>query len=246
MIYLQRYAETGKIGKEESSVLNHAIVNGLPYRFLDEALIGCQENYPDLSLFVGSVEACRVVLSRMGHLLPSPNYYPNELSQFLGREVWLGTKTNVIASMAQGVSVFAKPAMKWKLFTGQVFDESSGFSIINEVSNDERLWLSDVVGFKSEFRAYVADRELIAVSQYAGEDDADADLDTIKMAVDQFGNNPANPSTYAFDWGYTEDGSFLLIEVNHCFAIGRYAGISDREYYRFLEGGWNNLTSESV
>lgn len=242
MIYLQRYAETGKIGKEESSVLRHAIMERLPYRFLDESALGELEHYHDLSLFVGSVEGSRLVLNSLGYSLPEPNYYPTELSKFLGREVWTGTSANVVLNMAEGNAIFAKPANKWKLFTGQLFDDTSGYTIIKDVANDEELWLSEPVDFVSEFRAYVADGELLKVCQYEGEEDAEPDLGVINEAIALFAEDPNNPTTYAFDWGYTTQGSFLLVEMNHGFAIGCYSGISDKDYYRFIKAGWLQLT----
>lgn len=242
MIYLQRYTETGKIGKEESSVLRHAIMEQLPYRFLDEQLIGQVDYYQDLSLFVGSVEGCRLVLDSLGYSLPQPNYYPAELAKYLGRKVWGGKSTNVILKMAEGNAVFAKPANKWKLFTGQLFDATSGYSIIKTVEIDEELWLSEPVEFVCEFRAYVVNGELLNVSQYTGDDDAEPDLDVIQEAIVLFGSNPQNPTTYAFDWGYTAQGSFLMVEMNHGFAIGHYHSISDKDYYRFIEAGWHQLT----
>lgn len=238
MILLQRYAESGKIGKEEMAVLNHAILNGLPYRFINETDLSLA---PPHSLFVGSVEGVRQILELSGKTLPEPDYYPKVLGKYMSRQVWDGTPHAVMIEVAQGHSVFAKPKNEWKSFTGQVFDRHDGMGLIASLDDDMELWVSEVIDIDSEFRVYVQSGEVVATCQYTGEEDRTPDMSMIQQAVSDLKTSGFRTDTYAFDWGLTKDGNTVFIEMNDAFAIGRYKGISDKEYYEFLQSRWNQL-----
>ncbi|MGD1524111.1 ATP-grasp domain-containing protein [Vibrio harveyi] len=247
MIYLQRY-ESGRLGREEKAVLLHATVERLPVTYFTYAQLenGELELTRD-DLVVGSVEAIRLALGSLGRKLPSPIYYPRILGRFLGRRVFPGSKRDVLLTMIQEQSVFAKPKDDWKTFVGQVFSQESGYSVISSISDDTMLYLSDVVSFVSEHRVYVKNHEVIACCQYDGEEDSTPDMSKVLEAIDILRSEPASPfpSTYAIDWGILDSGETVLVELNDGFSIGKYKGITDREYYEFLKERWNEMLGKS-
>lgn len=49
------------------------------------------------------------------------------------------------------------------------------------------------------------------------------------------------PAAYAMDWGVTDDGRTLLVEVNEGYSVGAY-GLYFTDYARFLSARWAQLT----
>lgn len=244
MIYLQRY-NGNKLGREEQAVLLHATMEQLPVSYFTYEQLengACQPVKGDL--VVGSVEACRLALKLQGKSLPSPIYYPKVLGRFLHRRVFPGSKRDIILSIAQGYPIFAKPKDDWKTFVGQVFDQESGFSIIQSIDEHTMLYLSEVVEFDSEYRVYVKDHKIIACCQYSGDEDGCPDMSKIQEAVEILKAERNGPfsSTYAFDWGILKTGETAIVEMNDAFAIGKYKGISNKDYYEFLKERWNELS----
>ncbi|EGR2227645.1 DUF4343 domain-containing protein [Vibrio parahaemolyticus] len=242
MIVLQKYKETGKIGKEEMAVLHHAIMEGLPYQYVSEDDIESISSIPEVSLFVGSVEGTRMALDALGKNLPLPNYYPEALTKFLGRHIEVGTIANVISRIASGERVFAKPVDQWKSWTGQVFSESEGFSILSQLDKSTKVWLAEEIEFESEFRVYVTNGKVVSIDQYSGDVDREINTDSITEAIGLLKNDDYHTDTYAFDWGLTKSGDLLLVEMNDAFAMGKYFKISNKEYYEFLHARWQSMT----
>lgn len=243
MIVLQKYKEAENIGKEEMAVLHHAIMEGLPYQYVNEDDIDLISSLPEVTLFVGSVEGTRKALGALGKTLPLPNYYPDTLTKFLGRHVEVGTIANVISKIASGERVFAKPVDQWKSWTGQVFSESEGFSILSQLDKSTKVWLAEEIEFESEFRVYVMNGKVVSIDQYAGEVDREIDEEKISEAVSLLKSGGYHTDTYAFDWGLTPSGELVLVEMNDAFAIGKYFKISNKEYFEFLLTRWHSMTA---
>ncbi|PSV00716.1 ATP-grasp domain-containing protein [Photobacterium kishitanii] len=241
-IALQVYSERNEIGREEKSILNHAIMERLDYTYINEKSLTTPPS--NLRLFVGSVEGTQMVLSSMNKVLPVPDYYPEALTKYLGsRSVKRTTINEVFATIAAGKSTFVKPVYDWKSFTGFVADESVGYGTLSKFSIRKPVWISEIVNFQYEFRAYVSKNELLAVCQYTGEMDMTPNFDIILSAIKKLKDSGYPYDTYAFDWGYTTAGEFILVEMNGAFSIGKYCGITDKQYYTFLNNGWSMITS---
>lgn len=240
-IFLQR-SEERSLGREESKVMAYAIMENIPYQFFShkDLFAGNIELDKDL-LVVGSVESFREAIRQLTGLVLDVDCLPHCLHNFLERDVWLGTKSDVLFEMIQGREVFAKP-LKTKLFTGQLFSESQGFSILEELSSEEKLYLSEVVTWTSEFRAYVRNGEIVAICQYAGEEDDSPDESVIRNAVDNYQKESPKHKNFTLDFGITRDRRTTFIELNDGWAIGAYKGISDQDYFGLLWSRWKELT----
>jgi len=241
MIYLQKYAENG-LGREEKAILQYLILESIPYRFasLDEP--GCQfkSKIDNCEMFVGSVEGVTKILEVLGYASPIPNYYPACLHQFLKRKVWSGRISDVKLFLQDG-ALFIKPFDEWKTFTGSIITPQNSNLFIDKYPADMKIWFSEVVNYVSEFRVYVTEGKCTAICQYSGEEDSVIETEEILEAITIMNLDDSQKKTYAFDWGLTEDGKVSLVELNGSFAIGKYSGITNRQYFSFLMSGWKQL-----
>ncbi len=48
------------------------------------------------------------------------------------------------------------------------------------------------------------------------------------------------PHAYSLDWGVTDDGRTLLVEMNEGYALGHY-GLPPVSYARFLAARWHQI-----
>ncbi|MGL5804285.1 MAG: ATP-grasp domain-containing protein, partial [Xenococcaceae cyanobacterium] len=51
----------------------------------------------------------------------------------------------------------------------------------------------------------------------------------------------SSPKTYASDFGVTETGKTLLVEVNNGYSLGSY-GLFYLDYAKFLSAKWSEMT----
>lgn len=241
IILLQRYKELHDIGREEASILHHAIINRVPYVFINEDdLEGARERY-NIDLFVGSVEGMAVIFN--GNI-PKPDYYPTALFEFFSnRNIRKGTLSLAKEIVSAGGSVFVKPEREWKSFTGFVARAISDFVPLASFTDDYQVWLSDEIDIKCEFRIYVCNGEILAVCQYTAEEDYSLDTKQIERSIHLLKESNYQYDTYAVDFALTPTDELVLIEMNNAFAIGKYKGISDSDYYKFLKYGFERLTS---
>lgn len=163
--------------------------------------------------------------------------YPDELAGFLGRRL---RRTNVkTARELTGQRLFIKP-VEHKLFGGFVttgtFDDQLR---LGSYSENEELWLGDVVDFVSEYRCFVLRGEVIAVHWYRGDWSVAIRRSVVEAAVEAYGSAPV---AYTLDFGATRDGRTLLVEVNDGYAMGTY-GLRAELYAAMLEARWEELTA---
>jgi phage terminase large subunit len=78
---------------------------------------------------------------------------------------------------------------------------------------------------------------------YAGDIFLHPNAETVRAAIDAF--QPEAPVAYGIDFGVTNDGRTLLVEVNDAFALGCY-GLSAVEYAEMLEDRWLEVVSEKA
>ena len=244
MIWLQRDHEQG-LSVEGRLIYHYALMEGLPTRFFT-SLSELHAITQSTDLVVGSVEAVSRVMQQQGIPVPEPDYYPLCLHGSLGRTV---KKTTWAEALKQAATepVFVK-SHQWKRLTGMVMrpGEQMGTLAHSGMVDDDPVWVSDLVAFRSEHRVYVVHDTIVAVSQYGEEPDDDGlDLPLIQQAVALM-SGYAPRQAYAFDWGILQSGETILIENNDAWAIGAYPGISPVAYYHLLNERWKELVSTSL
>lgn len=234
-VYLQR--EHGKFSYESQLVYRHCVMEKIPTRYF--SLDDPDLTFENAQLVVGSVEAMNTAFNRLGIQPPTPAYYPNYLKPYFHREIWSGTVKDVMAKLIFGHSVFAK-SKEWKKITGQVFDHTTGFSVLNENEKSLEMYLSDCVNFVSEYRVYVQGDEIKTVCHYWG-DDIEYDCSVVEQIADLLYRNNPTLKAYVFDIGVLSTGETALVEVNDAWAIGAYSGIDAKQYYNLLQIRWNSI-----
>lgn len=186
-------------------------------------------------VIVGYVEAVRSRLRDFGITAPEIDY-PEELSAFLGRKIW-AAKLSQISDCPSTWPVFIKP-VEDKKFTGVVVRSPRDLMGCGTYGEDPDVLCSEVVNFKAEWRCFVRYGRISDVRPYKGDWKLHYNPDVIESAVRQF---HSAPNGYAIDFGLTDDGRTLMIEVNDGYALGSY-GLFYLDYAKLLSARWAQLT----
>lgn len=184
---------------------------------------------------VGGMGTVRSRLEELG-VLPEPIDYPETLTTYLGRKTWTTTFGEVRAGLGRKPT-FVKP-VKGKLFTGAVVSSASDLVRLHIATPDDVLVLcSEPVRFVQEWRCFVMRGEILDVRPYGDGWRAQFDPEVVEGAVAAYRDAPAG---YAADFGVTEDGRTLLVEVNDGYALGSY-GLQRNLYAQLLSARWAEL-----
>jgi hypothetical protein len=139
--------------------------------------------------------------------------------------------------------LFVKP-IQIKLFNGFVF---KGFDYIDYDDHDKEqlenlgklllsddVYISTVVNFIAEWRVYVSKGKVLGQCRYdENEDEYSLKLAFVGEVIEKLGNR-----TVALDVGLLDTGEFCVVELNDAWACGKYQGISNADYFRFLSTRW--------
>lgn len=185
-------------------------------------------------IIVGGITTIRKKMTDWGIPLPEYNY-PDELEQYLGRKVWSDTLNAVLSDKTKW-PVFMKP-VKNKVFVGFVLRCENDIPKLRAAKKDEPVLCSTPVEFLSEWRVFVRYGKICDVKLYRGDWRYVYDAELIEQAVQAYKDSPAG---YAVDFGVTEDGRTLLIEINDGYSLGCY-GMEPVEYARLLSARWSEL-----
>lgn len=142
--------------------------------------------------------------------------------------------------------LFIKP-VETKLFTGfkycgnnmNKYDEHDLEQYLKylKLEDNVELYISEVINIKAEWRCYINKGKLISVCQY---DDSEEDLipnsNFINKCLEKLGNR-----TLTLDIGLLPSGEYVVIELNDAWAIGKYSGILDNDYFDFIVTRWEEI-----
>ena len=162
--------------------------------------------------------------------------YPESISKYLGRKIWKST-INTINNNPEMWGVFVKPVIR-KSFHGRVVRSTADLIGCGATNGDQEVYVSEILKFYSEYRAFVRYGEIIDVRHYGGDWSVFPDADTISNCVSDY---KEGINTYAIDFGVTDKGITNLIEVNVSGAIGSY-GLEPIMYAKFMSARWSELT----
>ncbi len=192
---------------------------------------------PD-EVVVGCIDHVHQALLKLGITPPDEVNYPEELNNFLGRQIW-SSQINYIAKHPEFWPVFVKPDRETKKFTGRVINSPKDLISCGDELIDTKIWCSEPVNFLAEWRCFVRYNEILDVRLYRGDWAIYLDSQVVKDAVAAYKSAPAS---YAIDFGLTDTGKTLLVEVNEGYAIGCY-GLFSTEYAQFLSARWAEITN---
>lgn len=185
-------------------------------------------------IVVGGVGVVHGALEALGREIPEV-CYPKELEPFLGRKVWRST-INTVNTCVKAWPVFVKPVQS-KLFTGRLVTSTKDLIGCGGCGEDAEVYCSEPVSFVAEWRCFVMRGRILDVRPYRGSWRAHFDADVVERAAGAYSGAPAG---YGMDFGVTEDGRTLLVEVNDGYALGSY-GLEYHAYARLLSARWSEL-----
>ncbi|WP_310482976.1 ATP-grasp domain-containing protein [Chamaesiphon sp. VAR_48_metabat_403] len=206
----------------------------VPFSRLDRP---CLRDLTPADVVVGFIEDANAALLHLGIESPPEINYPDELTSFLGRKIWR-SRINYIAKHPELWNIFIKPTTLAKKFTGRLLTSAKDLISCGDEFEDTEIWCSEPVKFLAEWRCFVRYGEILGVKSYYGDWRLHFDSQIIENAIAAYTSAPAG---YAADFGVTDKGETLLIEVNDGYAIGAY-GLFAPDYARLLASRWAQIT----
>ncbi len=198
-----------------------------------------QKEHLDLAeredIIVGYVEAVRNRLRDLSVPIPEIDY-PIELNHYLGRKVWKDT-INHINCNPELWPVFVKP-VEDKRFTGVLVSSPKDLIGCGTEGEDIEIQCSEPISFLAEWRCFVRYGKILDIRRYKGNWKHIPDYSMIEKAVEEY---TSAPKGYAIDFGLTNDGRTLLLEVNDGYSLGCY-GLFPLDYAKLLSARWSELT----
>ncbi len=187
-------------------------------------------------IIVSYVDDVRMTL--LTHDIVAPEIdYPEELEKYLGRRVWK-SKLSVIANNPNNWNVFIKP-VEDKKFTGIVVRSTKDLICCGTYNEDTDIFCSEVINFVAEWRCFVRYGKILDIRRYRGDWKLHFDPKIVEKVVSEF---KSAPTGYAVDFGLTDKGETVLIEVNDGYSLGYY-GLFNLDYAKLLSARWAELTN---
>ncbi|MEN3749561.1 ATP-grasp domain-containing protein [Sphingomonas sp. HF-S3] len=237
----------GRLDIEARMVRDACLRRDIPVELFTRKRIARRQLPLDPRSYVfGDVDCAQGAMRQLGIPVPAPDYYPDILEPYLHRRIWserLGNLRDRI--MEGGEPIFAKPALRPKLFTGMVFSGPGDFYFANGASRSEPVWCSEIVRWRSEYRVYVMGGRILSIDHYDGDPSVTIDRAVVERAVveraiaDLAGSGKALAG-YGIDFGVLATGQTALVEANEGYALGAY-GIDGDLYAALTFARWREL-----
>lgn len=233
-----------RLRHEESLVVSECERRGIQVEFYTAKRIHRRRlNLTAETFICGDMDAMHGAMKQMEIDIPKVNDFPECLSAFLHRRVWRSTLSDLTRTLFESsTDFFAKPAGRRKLFTGRVFGAVDDLYHISGVSQNEPIWCSQVVEWRSEYRVYVVGEHIVSVDHYSGDPCIHLSLPVVKDAVLAYRQSGFAPSAYGIDFGVLDTGETALVEANDGYALGAYQ-IDAASYTELLFARWSELVA---
>lgn len=194
------------------------------------------------TLVAGAIRVVESALKKLGVTIPPADNLPDKLANYRGRTIrrmkWAKLRAEAEAT-GLPTPLFVKPYRRNKGFPSiAVFSLDD---ITDHPLNDhDEVLVAEYVVFLTEWRCFVCNEEILQLSHYQGDPLQFPDVEVIKAAISDFGNDA--PSGYGIDFGVLESGRTVLVEVNEGYSLASY-GLNSVEYAEILQSRWLQLTS---
>lgn len=263
MNYLQ-FNDRGKFEPEEQALANY-FGEGNYVGFYKKHFIRDKFQITKDDFIAGDIDVMFHAMKRLG-IEYSYDDYPECLKPYLHRKVWEDELGNIRKEIfAEGYlknPIFIKPKDSLKKFTGFVLETINDLSNCKGAGNQTKIWCSEPVSFEDEYRCYflwdtskvgiIRDfrgEYKLRIGNHKGLAPTHTILETARL-IGYYLTNPTNsflgekadfPKAFALDLGTLSNGHVALIEMNDAFSIGKYNGISDEDYAKFVITRWEEL-----
>lgn len=195
---------------------------------------------PETTIVRGGVGTVRLALKRAGKEAAVLPDLPMEIRSFAGRKVWestLGEFRREATSKEYSPPVHIKPLVDHKLFTGTLVASFKQLLSTAQLDGDVPILCQEQVDLRSEWRSYVLRGRILQVCCYKGDPLLFPDPATQVSGLARF---TSQPIAFSMDWGVTNTGETVLVEVNDGFALGNY-GLPGHLYTAMVEARWRQL-----
>jgi len=224
-------------------------------------------------LVVGNFDWTGLALKRLAIPMPHPPDYPACLRHLLHRRVWSSTLGDIQSFLRlpenKSVSVFIKPAVTAKAFAAIVEPRDQMLDTLIEGMADVMDGLapsmpvhcSEVVDMITEYRVYVVDGVIRSICQYRGSPpttkETSLDMTVVNDAVRTLAESVEGRDLtgYGMDFAVVQEKKqaldtadtyvTCLVEVNDGYSLGRYEGISGKDYTDLLIARWARLVASN-
>lgn len=231
-------------GKNNLFISNEIITENTYAAFFGFSVMGWEicfyegnppENLSREDVVIGFITQIKMALINLGIEPPTELDYPEEIQSYLGRKIWQDSLHNVYNSPEMW-PVFVKP-VKGKQFDGKLI--TSLKDLIGLGSQDDRkIWCSEPMNFKSEYRCFIKYGKLIDVRRYKGDFRLLPNFNVVENCIKDY---TTQPNAFTLDFGVTDQGTTALIEVNDGYAMGSY-GLTPIDYAKMISARWSQLT----
>ncbi|WP_196893958.1 ATP-grasp domain-containing protein [Aureivirga marina] len=232
----------GKIESEYVIVKNILESKGIVCKlFTSKTLQRNQLNIDRNTLIVGNHPIIETVFKRIKYDYIN-NSYPKSLQKYLKRNVWESSLESLFQESLQSNihSIFIKPKVKTKLFTGFVINSNSDLFSLEKLSKKTKIYCSEKVNWLSEFRVFVINSKIVGIKNYAGNPEININLKEVETVIQNFENSTEKTAAYGIDFGVLDNGETAFIEWNDGFALGSY-NLDDELYTNLLIARWNEI-----
>ncbi|MFD1672323.1 ATP-grasp domain-containing protein [Agrilactobacillus yilanensis] len=186
-------------------------------------------------IVVGGVGTVRQRLFQLGFPAEEINY-PEEIQSYLGRKLWF-SHIDEVNRHPEWWPLFVKP-VTGKKFTGKVIRTPKDMIGLGSYYDNAPVICSEVVNFVTEWRVYVRYGQILDVRKYTGDWRSQFDAQVIEQCIADYTTQKAG---YSIDFGVTDTGKTLLIEVNEGYSLGAY-GLQENAYAKLLAARWAEMT----
>ncbi len=193
------------------------------------------------TIFVGWIGTVAQAFQTVGAEVPPEVSVPDCLLKYADRKLWTATLGDIRAD--EHLQCFIKPLHGHKSFTGHVRNGATANLFATSMyPNETPILCSEVVNFVSEYRGFVLDGELRGLKHYFGDFTKMIDASKVKAAIKDY---QGAPRAYSIDFGLTDDGRTILVEVNDSFALGSY-GFNTMVYAQMIEARWDEIVGNEA
>lgn len=187
---------------------------------------------------VGGIDTLRKIMDMIGCAQPEVHSPHTHLPYFVGRKI-TETTLGEIRSNKFKPPYFIKPLVLDKAFTGYVVHYHDMDLIrVRSLADDTKILHSETVKFVSEYRIFIKNKIIIGAKNYSGRYDVLPDFEIVRNAINHYVDQKI---CYSLDFGITDKGETLLIEINDAFGMAPY-GLEPVAYLNFLSERWREIT----
>lgn len=185
---------------------------------------------PDRVVPIGSLEWVESWMQRQfARALPRPIYIPEALRT----PFYLHRDLRLVAGPVprQPQRVFIKQATRYKGIDVQLTDRT-------DLLSPDEYWISDVVDFRTEWRAFIYRHQLVGLQNYGGDFTLMPDIAVVQAMIGAYTDAPV---AYTLDVGVLETGETAVVEVHPLVSCGLY-GFADLAILPAMTiAGWRDI-----